>query len=333
MKITFQTLHAAIRGQWPALLLRLGIAPEHLRNQHGPCPGCGGTDRFRFDDRNGSGSFYCSGGGAPVAGDGFALLAHVHNWSPRECLEAVAAALGAELTPPAQNAHNPHNAEPDPAAREAKRERLRRRFQQARPITPTSPAGGYLAARGFDLPAYPATLRAAVLTYWAPATPPRNLGEHPAMLAAIQDPDGALVGLHRTYLDGCQQLRLRHPDSGAPLPAKKMQAAWRGATRGGAIRLHPAAERLVVAEGIETSLAAHLASGRPAWAALSAGGLAALCLPDEVQDVLIAADADETGQKAARTLAARLLREGRTARLATPPAGDWADVLKEAAHG
>ncbi|MEQ9642507.1 MAG: primase-helicase zinc-binding domain-containing protein [Alphaproteobacteria bacterium] len=48
------------RGRWPTILPRLGIAASFLVNRHGPCPLCGGRDRFRFDDRDGSGSYYCN---------------------------------------------------------------------------------------------------------------------------------------------------------------------------------------------------------------------------------------------------------------------------------
>jgi phage/plasmid primase-like uncharacterized protein len=88
--LTFASVHDRARGRWPEILPALGIAPNALRNRHGPCPGCGGRDRFRFDDRE-IGRFYCSGGGAdPVSGDGFALLQHVYGWTAREALERVA---------------------------------------------------------------------------------------------------------------------------------------------------------------------------------------------------------------------------------------------------
>lgn len=58
-------------------------------------------------------------------------------------------------------------------------------------------------------------------------------------------------------------------------------------------------------------------------------------LPKEVAEAVIAADHDEAGLKAARTLAARLLGEGRQVRVAVPPkAGtDWLDVLNGAQQG
>lgn len=90
---TFDTVKTAASGRWPEILAGLGIADNTLRNRHGPCPGCGGRDRFRFDDQE-DGRFYCGGAGHPVSGDGFALLQHVHGWTAREALEHVAEAIG-----------------------------------------------------------------------------------------------------------------------------------------------------------------------------------------------------------------------------------------------
>ena len=47
---TFAMVKIAAHGRWPEILAALGIDPAALRNRHGPCPGCGGRDRFRFDD-------------------------------------------------------------------------------------------------------------------------------------------------------------------------------------------------------------------------------------------------------------------------------------------
>lgn len=84
----------AARGRWRELLGRFGVDPDFLRNIHGPCPGCGGKDRFRFDDQDGDGTFLCSqGGGDLLSGDGFTLLQHIKKWDFSKC----AAELGREL--------------------------------------------------------------------------------------------------------------------------------------------------------------------------------------------------------------------------------------------
>ena len=49
--------------RWLAILPALGVPSHFLRNKHGPCPVCGGKDRFRFDDKDGKGTFFCNGCG------------------------------------------------------------------------------------------------------------------------------------------------------------------------------------------------------------------------------------------------------------------------------
>lgn len=71
-------------GLWQVILPALGVSSEYLVNRHGPCPGCGGKDRFRFDDKDGRGTFYCGGGGDPTSGDGYDLLSHVNGWDKKQ---------------------------------------------------------------------------------------------------------------------------------------------------------------------------------------------------------------------------------------------------------
>jgi hypothetical protein len=54
-------------GRWREILPQLGVDPWFLVNKQGPCPVCGGKDRFRWDDRDGTGSYFCNqcGPGSP----------------------------------------------------------------------------------------------------------------------------------------------------------------------------------------------------------------------------------------------------------------------------
>ena len=73
----------AAKGKWRGILLSLGCDPKHLTGRHTACPGCGGTDRFRFDNQEGRGTSICNACGARdgmqlamvVTGQGFAETA------------------------------------------------------------------------------------------------------------------------------------------------------------------------------------------------------------------------------------------------------------------
>lgn len=70
------------KNRWLDILIQVGgIDQALLIDKEGPCPCCGGDTRFRFDDKDGFGGWFCSHCGGPSgdggAGDGFALLQRV----------------------------------------------------------------------------------------------------------------------------------------------------------------------------------------------------------------------------------------------------------------
>lgn len=316
-RLDFATVRAAATGRWPALLPALGIDAGFLRDRHGPCPGCGGTDRFRYDDEGGSGSWLCSaGGGAPLAGDGFNLLEHVHGWSASEALHHVADALGlreGRTLPPAQPRRPAPAAQPDPAEIERTRARFNRLWRAAVALDhgDAEPARRYRAARGLsalvesgDLPADVRLHPAA--PYWHPGPDgrPQRLAELPALLALLRAPDGSPVGIHQTYLrqDGAGKAGLID-GAGNPLPARKLRLIARGAGAGAAVRLYPPGERLAIGEGIETCLAVRVACpDLSVWAGLTAGNLLplakALRSRYPAADLILLADDDDAGRTA-----------------------------------
>lgn len=170
----------------------------------------------------------------------------------------------------------------------------------------------YLATRGLHLP-LPPTLR------FHPGLEHSSGGRFPAMVALVtQAAGGSPVAVHRTFL--------AHDGQGkAPIDQPKMML---GPCHRAAVRLGPSGERLMIAEGIETALSVMQATGETAWAALSTSGLRALELPADVRDVVILADGDDAGERAARNAAARWTGEGRRVRVARPPRGfDFNDLL------
>jgi putative DNA primase/helicase len=184
-------------------------------------------------------------------------------------------------------------------------------WQSAQPAQGT-PVETYLASRGIDLPPSDA------LRFHAGLKHPSG-GIWPAMVALVTSgADRRPLAIHRTFL--------AHDGGGkAPVDPQKMML---GPCRGGAVRLAPPGDLLMVGEGIESSLAAMQATGHPAWAALSTSGLRTLDLPEDVRDVIVLADGDEAGEAAARDCAWRWKRQGRQVRIARPPQGmDFNDLL------
>jgi len=168
---------------------------------------------------------------------------------------------------------------------------------------PGTPAEAYLQRRGLRGP-YPASLRSQRLLRH------RSGSYHPALIAGVSVwPSTKVVAVHRTYLstDG----------SKADVTPPKMAL---GPIHGGAVRLAPLEPKLVICEGLEDALTVQQATGWPAWAVLGTGNFGGLVLPDEVQEIVIAADNDAVGVRVAR-LARDLWRsQGKHVRLVLPPA-------------
>lgn len=172
----------------------------------------------------------------------------------------------------------------------------------------------YLAARGIalgdltDIMMHPRALHGPTGTTW------------PAMVAAIRDCNGQLRSLHRTFLT--------HGVEGAKAPIDPVRMVWsRVPVKGCAIHLAPAAEAMLIAEGIETTASAMALFGLGGWAAIGSN-LRHVILPDLVRDVVIAADNDAAGLRAAKEAAQRFKREGREVKVIKPSGHkDFNDLL------
>lgn len=81
---------AAATGHWPDLLTTVGIDTPH-RGKHGPCPACGGKDRFRLDNKGGRGTWICNQCGA---GDGLTLVSLVTGKPIKAAAELIAPLVG-----------------------------------------------------------------------------------------------------------------------------------------------------------------------------------------------------------------------------------------------
>lgn len=292
-------------GRWPGILAALGVDPARLTGRHVACPACGGKDRFRFDNKDGRGTFFCSHCGA---GDGFTLLANLKGWDFKTAAREVEQVVGVVSPAPI---HKPQD-------EQRKVEALRRVWSESVPLRDGDEAMSYLAGRGLriDLP-MPALRLHPGLKYHDGGT---IRGIFPAIVAKVTAPDGEGVTIHRTYLQDGRK---------APVPSPKKLMPGKP-IKGAAIRLFAAAEVMGVAEGIETALAAAQLFGLPLWSCVSASGIESFDPPADVRKLIVFGDNDTsgTGQAAAWSLAKRLIAAGIEVEVKIPErfGTDWADA-------
>jgi len=141
----------------------------------------------------------------------------------------------------------------------------------------------------------------------------------PAMVAAIEDRNGTLVGVHRTFL---------RPDGAGKAKVEPQKMAL-GRLKGCAVHLTAGAPELALCEGIETGLSILQATGRHVWCALGTSNLGQIDLPACVRELVIAADNDEPGLKAAHAAADAYRANGYSVRIVSPRTrrADWNDLL------
>ena len=75
-------------GKWDYIFQSLGI--EVGNGKHCPCPVCGGKDRFRFDNKNGRGTYICNQCGS---GDGLELIKNYFQCDAKEASSKVVECL------------------------------------------------------------------------------------------------------------------------------------------------------------------------------------------------------------------------------------------------
>ena len=208
----------------------------------------------------------------------------------------------------------------DPPAVTGSPEAARRLFAASKPITGTI-AEAYLRKRGIATLQGAAGLRFHPHCYYRPGKDdaPDTKRAWPALVAAVTDGEGAITGVHRTWLD---------PVTATKAPVASPRRAM-GHLLGHGVRFGVAREVMAAGEGIETitSLRSALPS-LPMAAALSANHLAALILPVGLRRLYIAVDDDEPGHIAAERLSARAEEAQIDTVKLRPTLGDFNDDLR-----
>lgn len=296
-----KTIEQAV-GRWPGILLSLGIDEAFLRRKHGACPFCGGHDRFRFDDKNGTGSFFCSQCGA---GGGMDFVMRFYGISFKEAAARVDRIMGSVIEQPRIE----QRSEAEKVAA------IRKVLKESRAVKEGDPVWKYLNRRT-RVTDVPADIR------FHPGLYHSDGGMHPVMVSVLRGHDGTGCTVHRTYLtlDG---------EKADVSPVKKFMAGKK--LNGGAVRLSRVQSSIGIAEGIETALAASRLFDIPVWAATNAVLLEHFIPPAGVTEVRVCGDNDTsfTGQASAFNLAKRLIRDGFSVKVSIPDQvdADWCDVM------
>lgn len=305
--MTSRTEEAA-RGKWRGILEHFGMDPRFLEDKHGPCPICpdgGGKDRFRWDNSDGNGGYYCS---ACDPGTGMHLLMSLKGWYFGRAASEVDKILGVVQVAEVKKERS----------EESKRAYMKRLFRESRPVVAGDPVHLYLTRRCGDTAGLLGDIR------FHPAIK-HSLegGTHPAMLAFMgwNPATKKFSGIHWTYLTR----------DGRKASVDPVRQFYGGV---GPVRLGPIQERMGLAEGIETALSAGQLFGLPVWAATCADAMKKWEPPPEVRSVVLFGDNDVsfTGQAAAYEKGRALRAKGLDVEIHIPlvEGTDWNDVWAEA---
>lgn len=304
---------AAANGQWPELLATLGVVVPP-RRQHGPCPACGGHDRFRLDDKGGRGTFICNQCGA---GDGLDLVARVTGKPTKEAAHLVAGVLGLShvaIHPDEREQLRQQQQARAEAAQQQQRIQRQKAARRAADIMRDCKQGQapYLVHKRLR---WPSGLLNSTLIRVGEETFP-----HGSLVVPLFNEAGELVNVQLIRDDG-----VRH--------------YLAGGQKAGACHRIPGSHLVAICEGYATGLSIHLATGATVYCAMDAGNLLAVArlvrgMDDPLQPcrVILCADNDGiTPGNPGKTKAEQAATEV-GARVALPPIpGDWNDYHQ--AHG
>lgn len=311
----------------------------------GPCPACGGVDRFSINPQKRI--FNCRGA---VGGDVIGMVIHLDGVTFTQACEALTGEpppngrsrplSDAEKTARASAMADARARERAQQAEEARyqedtREAAQRIWNASKPIAGTL-AEKYLNSRGIPTEQSRIERGLGVLRFHEGLPYPGKPGLYPALVCRVDDMSGNLCAVWRIFL--------RVDGRKADVPNPKLGL---GPAGGGAVRIGGNGRKIGVAEGLESALGAWCLVNRayPVWAALSTSGLVGIEVPLGVEHVSIFPDGDRpirkrghdyepaipAGRKAALALQSRLKDEGIACPIAAEPdvGKDYNDIWLE----
>ncbi|MGR1225398.1 DUF927 domain-containing protein [Aeromonas veronii] len=301
---------AAACGHWPDLLAAVGIDIPR-RGKHGPCPACGGKDRFRLDDKAGRGTWICNQCGN---GDGLDLVGKVTGRQPKEAAELIAPLVGLSDSgldhAAREQIHQQQQARAEQEHKQAEQQR-RKAARRATSISADIKQGvsPYLERKALSGLAMPLTQRVIAvgeLTY-----------QPGSLVVPLWDEAGELVNVQLINTEGDKRY----------LP---------GGQKAGAFHRIDGGELVAVVEGYASGLSVQVATGATVYCAMDAGNLQAVAEIAHRQHpgdrILLCGDNDEGTEGNPGKTKAEQAAAAVGGLVALPPvAGDWNDYHQ--AHG
>jgi len=263
----------------------------------GPCPRCGGTDRFSINIKKRV--FNCRG--CQQCGDVISLVQFLDGCNFRQAIEIL---TGQQTDSPN---HRPQQREAGQRSvtddYECKQHYKAIHLWRASQVAAGTPAETYLRNRlGGDSRVLPATVR---------YLPPLKPSHRPAMLVPYGLTKITAVQLTLLVADGSDKAKIEPNKITIASPA------------GMPMVIAPPNDLLglAITEGVEDALSVHYATGLGAWASGGAGFMPKLApaVPNYVEAITIYAHADESGQRGAHELAEALDGRGSEVRIETAP--------------
>lgn len=274
-------------------------------NYSGPCPNCGGTDRFAIDARGNK--WFCRAEG--VGGhDAISMVISLDS-------QGLSGSTYGEMFIPAceRITGRSRRDEVSQAELDRRKDELRKKKEDQDRIAARcrdqsrkaawdiwragrktyDSVAGYMIRRGLKVNPhdlynvgsrglYSAIREVPNLPYWHNG---EKIHEGPAMVLCIQGLDGRFCGVHMTWIDLSPDLPKGRPalsHDGNSLPTKKI----RGSKGNGAVRIYTPAnpKKLVIGEGFETTLTAMACAYEPNtayWMGIDLGHMSGRCARDE----------------------------------------------------
>jgi P4 family phage/plasmid primase-like protien len=314
----------------------LALAPHcrkmiERRPKNGPCPKCKGKDRARcFNDFDDTGGVFCNQCGQKGCSDLIGFLSWANDWSRSHASKEIKKYLNRAKAPQQYRKLNKnksltsHN-----SANEKKNNQVWKETKKD-----TGVIKKYFKHRGLSgLVPKGIRLHPGLSFYEDTKGGWIDRGRFPAMISPIMN-GLKLVGIHKTWLNKDGKGKI-------PFEGSKKTGKIDSSISGGVIKLFPAESGipLVIAEGIETAIAVHEATRWPAWSCVSAMNFQKITIPQKFKPICLAVDLDKsgTGEREAKKLAQKLLKENRQVFFGVPSGSipenekslDWLDVLKK----